>query len=254
MKMQKFVVLFLGIALIFTSCQNSKNPTAPKVLDESQMQTAPTQPADDTSDSQIVSPQYPSGTTVIVAIGDSITYGTGASQGYPAKLEAKLRAAGYSAVVLNEGVPGEQSPETDDRFLRTIAGAQIVLLMIGINDIINPVGCSEYACDTIGHIDSMLTKALISEIIPLVSTVTPIRAGSYFESDNWNIQALNSEIYTRAAAHKVVVVDNYTAILSQGGSILYSDSVHFNDQGYDVIAQQWYDAIVGNNLIQLPKK
>jgi len=253
MKMQKLVVVFLGIVMIFTGCQDSKNPTAPMVLDERQMQTAPTRPADDTSDSEIVSPQYPEETTVIVAIGDSITYGKGAWQGYPAKLETKLRAAGYNVVVLNEGIPGEQSPETDDRFLSTVAGADIVLLMIGMNDIINPSKCSTAYCDTIGNIDRMLTRALISKIVPLVSTVTPICAGSYFEPFNWNIQGLNSEIYARAAAQTVIVVDNYMAILSQGGSALYSDaSVHFNDQGYEVIAQQWYDAIIGNNLIQLP--
>ena len=246
---QKFWGILLGIVLIFTGCQDATTLTAPTSLDP---RAAATRPADDTSASPIVSPQYPAGATVIAAIGDSITYGRGGTGGgYPMILEAKLRAAGYNVVVLNEGIPGEKSPETEARFLGTIAGAKMVLLMIGMNDIVNPVACSDYSCDTIGRIDRMLRMAAISKITPLVSTVTPIRTGSYFEPFNWNVRGLNAEIYARAAAQNVVVVDNYAAILAQGGDALYSDfSVHFNDQGYAVMAQQWYDAIVNNKLIK----
>jgi len=241
--------------MILAGCQDATSPKGSGLLIEKQRQTGATQLSDDTSDSEIVSPQYPKGTTVIVAVGDSITYGWGTwTGGYPTKLQAKLLADGYNVVVINAGIPGESSPSTDERFLPTIAGTHMVLLMIGTNDIMSPRGClSPFNCNTIGHIESMLDKALISKVTLIVSTVIPENPYSFYLPWNIQIEALNAEIKQAAAVRKVNVVDNYTAILQNGGSDLYIDKNHFTDQGNEVFAQQWYNAIVQSNLIKPPR-
>jgi len=254
MKISKLCVVWLGMLIMLTGCggEHSHNPILPDLPDDRQMQEAPRRPSDDTQDSEVVSPQYPDGATVIVAIGDSITYGWDSTMGgYPAMLEASLLAAGYNVVVINEGVPGERSHATEDRFLEVIAGADIALIMIGINDIVNPMACYEpYNCRTIEHIETLLDKALISKTVPLVSTVMPVNSEGTYAWANSNVQASNAQIYEIALERDVYVVDNYTAILDNGGSALYSDNLHFTDQGYGVLAQQWFDALVENSLIQ----
>lgn len=252
MKIRIFFLLYLGLIIFCPGCQEAESPTSFEVFDERQMQETPQQPSDDTYDSEIVSPQYPEGTTVIVAIGDSITYGQDSTLGgYPVMLEAKLLAAGYNVVVINEGIPGERSPETDDRFLEVIAGADIALIMIGTNDIVNPMGCPDpFNCQTITHIEALLDKALISKTVPIVSTVVPANPDGTYTWAEPDIQALNYMIYEIALEREVLIVDNYVAILANGGSALYSDNLHFTDQGYDVLAQEWYNAIVDNGIIE----
>ncbi len=250
----KLFVVCVGILMLFTACgeKESHDPTMPELLDDRQMQEAPARPSEDTAGSEITSPQYPDGTIVIVAIGDSITYGQGSTVGgYPALLQQKLLADGHNVTVRNEGNPGERSPVTDSRFLREIAGADIALIMIGTNDVIDPAGCpNPYDCATIQHIDSLMDHALISKTVPIISTITPANPGSDYSWANFWIQHLNGQIYANAAQRGITVVDNYNAILASGASALYVDRLHFSNQGYEVIADQWYRAIIDNKILE----
>ena len=139
-------------------------------------------------------------------------------------LEAKLHATGYDVIVLNKGISGEKSPATDDRFLQAIDDADIVLIMIGTNDIIKPESCPEpHNCRTIEHIGSMLDKALNSKIVPVVSTITPAQSRCARSWANSPIQALNTQLYNIAHERNVRIVDNHQAILNHGGGSLFSD-------------------------------
>lgn len=248
----------VGLALLIglAGCQSgggTGNPSAPELsLKEQSDRNASGTTAEDTEGSSIDLPQYPQDTVVIVAIGNSITYGQGTwDGGYPKRLESLLRAAGHNVVVLNKGNPGEQSAATDARFLSSIVGADIVLLMIGINDIINPGVCViPFNCQLVGHTQSMMDKALVSKVIPVVSAITPAEQGSDYDWANPQIQIVNAEVASSAAQRSVVTVDNYHAILNNGGNALYYDRLHFNSRGYDVIAEQWFAAIEENQLIQ----
>jgi len=235
--MKVYTFLLLGGLSILAGCESSQEP-------------APRQ-----RDSTAITPR--SGDTIVIAaIGDSITWGAMAfgerapSGGYPAMLEAKLRAAGHDVVVRNEGIPGEKAYGTNNRFLSVINDADIVLLMIGTNDIIRPEGCPEaHNCHTAEHIAAMLDKALSSNVIPFVSTVTPAQSRCARSWANPPIRALNEQISTIAHERNVKIVDNHQAILDHDGA-LFSDCLHFKDQGYEVIAQQWYNALVENALIR----
>ncbi len=167
-------------------------------------------------------------------------------------LEQKLRAAGYNVVVLNEGFPGEISPETEERFLEVIANVDVALLMIGINDIINPRG--DYS--TIALIERMLDQAIISKTIPVVSTVTPASTDSDYAWINPRVDGLNYGIMQAVAARspEAYLADNHAAILAHGGNILYDDRVHFTNQGYHVIADEWFRVLSEHKILDSLKK
>ena len=188
---------------------------------------------------------------IIVAVGDSVTYGYGSgSGGYPAMLETKLRNAGYNVVVYNKGIPGEHSPDTQARFQSAISGADIVLLMIGLNDIVSPGSCANSDCQTSSRIAAMLDMALNSGVTPLVGTITPVHSQSSYDWANNEILTVNSQIKQVAGARGVIVVDTHQAITSHGGDSLFVDNKHFRDQGYDWISWAWHDWITGQNLLQ----
>lgn len=65
----------------------------------------------------------------IVALGTSFTNGKGvaSSEAYPARLEAKLRAAGLDATVLNYGVNGNSSRDIYDRISQIPRDTRIVI-------------------------------------------------------------------------------------------------------------------------------
>ncbi|GAK58101.1 lipolytic protein G-D-S-L family [Candidatus Vecturithrix granuli] len=254
---RKSLWIFIGwvtIAVLMIGCKDRSpgNPVETKVgVDKAEGILS-----DDTSGSAIDSPQYPEATTVIIAIGDSITYGQGASGGgYPSMLQEKLLAAGYTVVVLNAGIRGERAYSTHERWLQEIADADIALLMIGINDLLNPGHCHEpYDCHTAEYIEAMINEALISKKIPLVSTVTPAKTTDVRAWVNPYIRSLNARIESLATQYNIPLVDNYQAIRDNGGDALYSDHVHFSDTGYNIIAQQWFDAIVNGKLIETARE
>lgn len=236
------LVLVIGIVFLVTGCQETQE-----------------QPPKQYDNTPVI--QHRENTVVIAAIGNSITWGAMAfgerapSGGYPAMLETKLRAAGYDVTVLNKGIPGEKAYETNNRFLDAIDGADIVLLMIGTNDIIRPEGCPEpHNCCTAEHIAAMLDNALRANVIPFVSTVTPAQSRCARSWANPPIQTLNTLIFTIAHERNVRVVDNHQAILKQGSGALFSDCLHFKDEGYGIIAQQWYNALVENDVIKKAQK
>ncbi len=177
---------------------------------------------------------------VVVAIGDSITYGQGSSVGgYPAYLQAKLMQNGYDVDVVNRGVSGEQASSTNSRFLGDIQGADVVLLMVGTNDIISE-DCDMASCNAIWHISAMLEKALNAGVRPLISTVIPARSTSVYGAHNDDIQWLNGRIKSLASRKGVQYIDSYQLFHSDA---YFSDDVHPNDAGYERIAIEWFGAL-----------
>ncbi|MDY0096436.1 MAG: SGNH/GDSL hydrolase family protein [Candidatus Vecturithrix sp.] len=189
--------------------------------------------------------------TVIAAVGDSITYGYGSAVGgYPTMLESMFVNDGYDVIVYNKGVPGEKSPSTRSRFLSAIRGAQIVLLMIGTNDIINPRTCPGDDCHTRSNIAAMLDLAIGAGVTPVLSTIPPAHSGSEYDWANEDIEEINAQISREASRRGVIVLDTYEMILSHGGNSLFVDKLHFNDKGYKLLAQSWYKALTRNGLVK----
>ena len=180
----------------------------------------------------------------IVAIGDSITAGMGShSGGYPAMLQRQLQRAGYNVQITNAGVPGERSPYTNARFIRTIQGQQVVLLMIGTNDIVASNQCPYGGCRTLEQIATMLNKALTAGVMPIVSTIIPAHTADIYSNYNDEIQRLNAQILDLCISKHVRRIDNFSVIAQNGWNALLSDRLHPNDQGYELMANEWYEPL-----------
>ena len=187
---------------------------------------------------------------MIVAVGDSITYGIGSSGGgnYPAQLRTKLRNAGYNVIVSNQGMPGARTVDVSLRFPSLIAGANIVLIMVGTNDVTNTTLCPAPSfCNAVGHIKAMVNTARNAGVTPLVSTIIQINAYSTYGWLNPYVREFNAQIFAGVGAP---IVDNYNAIRTHGGDALFPDALHLNNQGYEVMAGEWYQAIIAHNLLK----
>lgn len=246
MMTRKLLLLLLGIVVFVAGCDGAgSSPTAPVDFDSRDAQQPSTiLTDDDTVGSEIETVPYRS--YVIAALGDSITAGEGAylyRNGYPAILEELLRNAGYNVVIYNEGIPGAHSGLIANRFNRDTVGADIALIMVGTNDISSPSLDDPGDNRTIENIRRAIQKALMAGIVPVLGMIPPKRAGDIYAHFNPRIEGVNAQIAALAAEYNLAVVDTYSAILNNGGNILYSDKHHFNDQGYRVLANQWYHVL-----------
>lgn len=247
------ILLFSFTVLMVVGCSHDAlNPTAPTSINTRVVQETP--PSDDTTDSEILTTPYQP--YVIAAVGDSITYGEGGSRrlgGYPGILETKMRSMGYPIDTYNEGEPGAGSADIVPYFRSYITGADIVLLMIGSNDILNPNACiSSVDCRVADNIRTMLDTAIRMGVKPVLGTVTPKNPLDVYGFLNPRVEFLNSQLFALAASYNIAIADTYNAVLNNGGAGLYYDKHHFTDAGYSVIADEWYRVLVSSVIYTLP--
>jgi lysophospholipase L1-like esterase len=180
-----------------------------------------------------------------VALGDSITYGAGSETGgYPSRLERKLKAYFGEAEVVNEGLGGHT---TEDGVVRVGGILErenpgYLLILFGANDIIQGQLSLE---DTISNLRVIIQTAKNRGTIPIVGTITPF--------DPWGPRGWThrlGEIYKRnikirelAQEENIELADHFVAF-NNDFSLLDSTGLHPNDQGYEVLAQTWFEAIM----------
>ncbi len=158
---------------------------------------------------------------VVLAFGDSLTFGTGAPPGsdYPSHL---ARQIGRS--VINQGVPGETSAQGLERLPAVLAEVkpQLVLLCLGGNDLLRRQDPEQMAANLRAMVK--LIRASGAAVL-LIAVPTP----AYLRlSDAPQYQALaRSEAIPLA---EEVVAD----VLST--KRLRSDPIHPNAEGYGVLA------------------
>jgi acyl-CoA thioesterase I len=85
------------------------------------------------------SPTLPDSTSPprIVVLGDSLTAGIGLAQHetFPSRLQERVRTAGLSHVVVNEGVSGDTTADALRRLDRALAhGPEVLVVALGAND------------------------------------------------------------------------------------------------------------------------
>jgi acyl-CoA thioesterase I len=186
---------------------------------------------------------------VYMAFGDSVTLGLGDSAGigYPGRLQAKLRAHFGDGEVVNRGADGTNSGEAVERILRNIRPTQpaMTLILYGTNDW-NDVQCQDTPpCDVVKNLRRVVDEVKGADSLPFLATlppVNPLLAGN--DRNDW-IQATNTGIKQLAHEEGAFVVDLYEAFRLQGGDVsrFFSDHVHPNAAGYDVIADGFFQAI-----------
>jgi len=157
---------------------------------------------------------------VILAFGDSLTYGTGAapSESYPAVLERSI-----GRKVVNAGVPGEISAQGLERLPATLEEVQPKLLILchGGNDFLQKLDEGRAA----QNIRAMIRMAR-DKGIPVVLLATPKPGLPPSVPTFYGEIAKELKIPFEDGVIRTVVLDNR----------LKSDFVHPNAQGYAQIA------------------
>jgi len=101
---------------------------------------------------------------VVLAFGDSLTYGTGASQGqsYPAVLSEMI-----GRTVVSSGVPGERTAEALERLPEVLDTHQprIMLLCLGGNDMLRKVDAAEIETNLRQMIETAAEKGVAVVLI-----------------------------------------------------------------------------------------
>lgn len=160
--------------------------------------------------------------SVIVAFGDSLTAGTGATPGkdYPSQLAQLLKHP-----VVNRGIPGDTTSDARARLERDVLTLQpgIVIVILGGNDYLR-------------HVDSQIVERNLSEIIErlqndgAVVVLGEIR-GVLPTGDYGNLYRRLAKRYRTG-----FVPDLLNDILTRPSR--KSDPIHPNDEGYRVIAER----------------
>jgi acyl-CoA thioesterase I len=118
----------------------------------------------------------------IVALGDSLTAGFGLrrSEAFPARLEARLRAAGYPVRIVNAGLSGDTTAGALARFDFAVpTGTNGLLLAIGNNDMLQ--GQSPAAA--LSNIEAMIVRAKARGIrVALLGARAPSNWGAAYRT------------------------------------------------------------------------
>jgi lysophospholipase L1-like esterase len=214
----------------------------------------------------MVEPSSP--TRAIVAFGDSITDGSAstvdANARWPDVLSRRLKEAGISAAVLNQGIAGNRVLSDGAgisalaRFERDVLsqpGVSHVVIFLGINDIgfpgtaIEPGGIVRTADEIIAGYKQLVERARLRSIKVISSPLTPFEnalAGTpnqgYFAPDKEAKRlAVNNWIRTSGAFDGIIDFDRVLADPAHPSAIAAAydsgDHLHPNDAGYKAMAE-----------------
>jgi acyl-CoA thioesterase I len=163
----------------------------------------------------------------IICFGDSLTYGTGASDDmdYPARLERIL-----DRPVVNAGRPGDTTEDALARVERDVLtkSPRIVLITIGGNDLKNGVA-KDAAFQNLGKIIE-----LIQDEGALV-VVGGIRFGILDKG--------YGKAYEAVCREKGAILIPHILKGIMGKQDKMSDPIHPNDNGYELMAEKFYAVI-----------
>ena len=177
--------------------------------------------------------------SVVLAFGDSVTYGTGASRGedYPARLAA---LTGWQ--VMNAGIPGDTVIEAAARIADELADTRpaLAIIELGGNDFLrrrSPAAVKEDLREIIVAVrEAQAIPVLVG--VPEVSVLAAVtgRLG-------------DSPIYEALADEEgVLLIDGvFAGVLSD--SALRADRIHPNAAGYRVLAEGIADELARAGLL-----
>lgn len=187
----------------------------------------------------------------ILAIGSSSTEGVGASakdRTYPARLQALLAKSWPTSriEIVNAGIGGETAPQTLARLkaAMTARSFDLVIWQVGTNDAVRG-----------GDLDAF--KAMIGEGIALVreagpalaildpqffpSVRDPQRYGQYVEAVGEVARRETVPVFTRYAAMR----EWHRVDAEAFKAALWTDGFHMSDAGYDCLARDMANAMIG---------
>lgn len=171
---------------------------------------------------------------VYVALGDSITDGNnGGGAPYPPRL-----AAMTGKTVINHAAQGQASGEAAGRLGGILAGDKpaAVLFMLGSVDVIGGASVDS----VIGNLRSIIAQSKANQSVPVMATVTPMLYSHVrFQS---RVDELNRAIRSLASSEGVKLVD-LAGKFGDGSKYLLEDGLHPNEEGNQVMAEAFADAL-----------
>jgi lysophospholipase L1-like esterase len=200
----------------------------------------------------------PNDRSVLVAFGDSISWGDESSdgQGYRRHLEDLLASAGRPGMhVINEGIPGTVAEEGAARIEEVLRRDRpaVLLLLYGTND--EAFGLPQsvlrrQVTTTSEYLRMIISAARANRTIVVVSTLPAICAPRLHQRDlavsmNDKIRALALEM--GASDLGVILADSWTDFLStsppDGCALIGPGGNHPTDTGYAVLAGSFFKAL-----------
>jgi acyl-CoA thioesterase-1 len=176
----------------------------------------------------------PSFEGTIVAVGDSLTAGLGVNENnaYPARLEKKLRSAGYKWRVINAGISGETSSGTLSRVRWVLKlKPDIVILETGAND-------------GLRGIDPRITRKNIDEIVRILkeNNVVVILAGMRMVTNLGRryTDAFYANYPALAEKYHLILVPFFLADVAGDPSLNQADGIHPTSEGYRIVTERVY--------------
>ena len=168
----------------------------------------------------------PSGENII-SFGDSLTYGTGATEGmdYPSQLSRMI-----SRPIINAGLPGDTTASALARLEKDVLSRspRIVLITLGGNDLKNGVA-KEEARHNVGIIVKSIQD--LGALVVIGGIEVPFWGQGF------------GEVYKQVSDElgALLIPNILEGIMGNRG--LMSDRIHPNDAGYTIIAKKFYDAV-----------
>lgn len=168
---------------------------------------------------------------VVVAFGDSLTSGQGVVEdmNYPAKLQAKINAAGYRYRVVNAGVSGETSSQGLNRVRSVIAlHPAVVVVEFGANDGLRGIPAEstrENLMAIVGRLQSAGSKVV------LAGMQIPPNYGPEYTSAFRNI------FPDVAKKSHAFLIPFFLEGVGGRSDLNQEDGIHPTAEGYDVIVE-----------------
>ena len=176
---------------------------------------------------------------VVLAFGDSVTYGTGASRGedYPSRLAT---LTGWQ--VVNAGIPGDTARAATARIADELAEARpaVAIIELGGNDFLRRRGADEIKED----LRSIITAVRAAGAIPVLVSVPELSVlGAVIG------RLGDSPIYAALADEEdVLLIDEVFAdVLSDDA--LRADRIHPNAAGYRLLAEHMVEDLARAGLL-----
>ena len=163
----------------------------------------------------------------IVCFGDSLTYGTGASEDmdYPSRLSEMI-----SMPVINAGVPGDTTATALTRLEDDVLSEspRIVLITLGGNDLKNKVPKEK----AFANLRTIITSIQDQGALVIVAGIDIPFYGRGFDK-------AYKELCNEVGA--VLIPNIFKGIM--GNPKFMSDPIHPNDEGYAIMAKKFYEAM-----------
>jgi len=174
----------------------------------------------------------------IVALGDSLTagYGLGAGDGFTDRLQARLKADGLEATVVNAGVSGDTSKGGLARLDWSVPDdTTLVILELGANDALRGIEPAQ----TRANLDAMLARLKQRNIpVLLAGMIAPPNMGEDYG------KAFNPIYAELARKHDVALYPFFLDGVAGEASLNQADGMHPNAEGIGVIGERIVPAVL----------